>query len=77
MDSKDLSVYITRITAGEITDHLVMSKTKTLKPKFRGEWPSPKIKNTDQYGKYKQIQLIIQIFWEKQQNELFRQQIQK
>ena len=27
-DSKDLSVYITRSSTGEITDHLVMSKTK-------------------------------------------------
>ena len=35
MDSKDLSVYITRNTAGEITDHLVMSKKKTVEPKFR------------------------------------------
>ena len=35
MDSKDLSVYITRNTAGEITDHLVMSKMKTVEPKFR------------------------------------------
>ena len=30
MDSKDLSVYITRNLAGEITDHLVMSKKKTV-----------------------------------------------
>ena len=35
VDSKDLSVYITRNTAGEITDHLVMSKKKTVEPKFR------------------------------------------
>ena len=34
VDSKDLSVYITRNTAGEITDHLVRSK-KTVEPKFR------------------------------------------
>ena len=35
MDSKDLSVYIIRNTAGEVTDHLVMSKKKTVEPKFR------------------------------------------
>ena len=35
VDSKVLSVYITRNTAGEITDHLVMSKKKTVEPKFR------------------------------------------
>ena len=29
VDSKNLSVYITRNSAGEITDHLVMSKKKT------------------------------------------------
>ena len=32
VDSKDLSVYITRNSAGEITDHLVMSKQKTVDP---------------------------------------------
>ena len=37
VDSKDLSVYITRNSAGEITDHLVMSKKKTVDPKFRRE----------------------------------------
>ena len=35
VDSKDLSVDTTRNTAGEITDHLVMSKKKTVEPKFR------------------------------------------
>ena len=35
VDSKDLSVYITRYTTGEITHHLVMSKKKTVEPKFR------------------------------------------
>ena len=35
VDSKDLSVYITQDRAGEITDHLVMSKKKTVEPKFR------------------------------------------
>ena len=35
VDSKDLSVYITRNTAGEITDHLVLSKKKTVEQKFR------------------------------------------
>ena len=35
VDSRDLSVYITRNSAGEITDHLVMSKKKTVEPKFR------------------------------------------
>ena len=35
VDSKDLSVYITRNSAGEITDHLVMLKKVTVDPKFR------------------------------------------
>ena len=35
VDSKDLSVYITRNSAGEIIDHLVMSKKKTNDPKYR------------------------------------------
>ena len=35
MDSKDLSLYITRNSAGENTDHLVMSKKKPVEPKFR------------------------------------------
>ena len=35
VDSKDLSVYITRNSTGEVTDHLVMSKKKTGEPKFR------------------------------------------
>ena len=35
VDSKDLSVYITPNSAGEITDHLVMSKKETVEPKFR------------------------------------------
>ena len=34
-DSKDLSVYITRSSTGEINDHLVMSKKKTTDPKYR------------------------------------------
>ena len=34
VDSRDLPVYITRNSAGEITDHLVMSK-KTVDPNFR------------------------------------------
>ena len=34
-DSKDLSVYITRSSTGEITDHLVMSKKKTNDPRYR------------------------------------------
>ena len=34
-DSKDLSVYITRSSTGEITDHLVMPKKKTTDPKYR------------------------------------------
>ena len=33
VDSKDLLVYMTRKSAGEITDHLVMSKQKTVDPK--------------------------------------------
>ena len=35
VDSKDLSVYIIRNSAGEIADHLVKSKKKTVEPKFR------------------------------------------
>ena len=35
VDSKDLSVYITQNSAGEITDDLVMSKTKMTDPKFK------------------------------------------
>ena len=45
VDSKDLSVYITRHSAGEITDHLVMSKKKSNDPKYRRGWLSPKTKN--------------------------------
>ena len=35
VDSKDLSVYITRNSTGEITDYLVMSKKKNNDPKYR------------------------------------------
>ena len=35
VDSNGLSVYFTRNSAGEITDHFVMSKKKTVEPKFR------------------------------------------
>ena len=35
VDSKDLSVYTTRNSAGKITDHLVMSKKKTVDPKYK------------------------------------------
>ena len=35
MDSKDLSVYITRNSGGQITDHLVMSKKKMAEPKHK------------------------------------------
>ena len=35
LDSKDFSVYITRISAGEITDYLAMPKKKTVNQKFR------------------------------------------
>ena len=35
VDSKELSVYITRNSAGKITDHLLMSKKKTTDPKYR------------------------------------------
>ena len=34
-DSKDFSVYITRNSAGEIADHLVMSKKKTVDTKYK------------------------------------------
>ena len=37
VDSKELSVYITRNSTGEITDHLVMSKKKNNDPKYRRE----------------------------------------
>ena len=36
-DSKELSVYITRNSTGEITYHLVMSKKKMTDPKYRQE----------------------------------------
>ena len=45
VDSKDLSVYITRNSAGEITDHLVMSKKKTTTRSVGGGWLSRKTKN--------------------------------
>ena len=35
MDSKDLSVSITRNSAGDVTDHLVMSKKKMAEPKYK------------------------------------------
>ena len=35
VDSKDLSVFITRNSAGEIIGHMVMSKKKTIEPKLR------------------------------------------
>ena len=35
VDSKELSVYITRNSTGEITDHLVMSKKKNNDPNYR------------------------------------------
>ena len=35
VDSKEPSVYITRNSTGEITDHLVMSKKKNNDPKYR------------------------------------------
>ena len=35
VDSKNLSVYITRNSVGEITDHLEMSKEKSNDPKYR------------------------------------------
>ena len=37
VDSKELSVYITRNSTGEITDHLVMSKKKNIDPEYRRE----------------------------------------
>ena len=49
-DPKDLSVYITRNSAGEITDHVVMSKKKTNDPKYRRAMTHPKTK-TVKYGK--------------------------
>ena len=35
VESKDLSVYITRNSAGQITDHLVMSKKKVAEPRYK------------------------------------------
>ena len=35
VDSKDLSVYITRNSTGQITDHLVMSKKKIAEPRYK------------------------------------------
>ena len=46
VDSKDLSVYITRDSAGEVTDHLVMSK-KNKQPEI--------LERNDFYGKQKNV----------------------
>ena len=35
VDSKDVSVYITRNSTGQITDHLVMSKKKIAEPRYK------------------------------------------
>ena len=35
VDSKDISVYITRNPTGQITDHLVMSKKKIAEPRYK------------------------------------------
>ena len=54
VDSKELSVYITRNSTGEITDHLVMSKRKSNDPKYwRGMTftQNKKPSNTVSYGK--------------------------
>ena len=47
VDSKDLSVYITRNSAGQITDHLVMSKEKTEEPKYKRGMTFSQTKKTD------------------------------
>ena len=52
VDSKDLSVYITRSSTGEITDHLVMSKKKTTDPKYRRGMTFSQTKKTAKYGQY-------------------------
>ena len=46
VDSKELSVYITRNLAREYTEHLhLMLKKKQKTRNFEEEWPSPKTKN--------------------------------
>ena len=52
VDSKELSVYITRISVREITDYLVMSKKKTTDPKYRRGMTFTQNKKIDKYGKY-------------------------
>ena len=47
VDSKDLSVYITSNSAGQITDHLVMSKKKTAEPKYKRGMTFSQTKKTD------------------------------
>ena len=47
VDSKDLSVYITRNSGGQITDHLVMSKKKTAEPKYKRGMTFSQTKKTD------------------------------
>ena len=53
VDSKDLSVYNTRYSAGEITDHLVMSKKKTVETKLKRAMGNDFLtdqKTNDQFG---------------------------
>ena len=73
VDSKDLSVYITRNTVGEITDHLVMSKKKTVEPKFRREMTFSQTKkppiNTVSTNKFN---YPFKFYGKKQQKELPR-----
>ena len=53
VDSKDLSVYITRNSAGQSTDHLVMSKKKMAEPKYKRGLTFSQTKKNDQFGMYK------------------------
>ena len=55
VDSKDLSVYITRNSAGEITDHLVISKKNDSGTEVQTRHDSLADKKIDQFGKYEQI----------------------
>ena len=48
VDSKDLSVYITRNSTGQITDHLVMSKKKIAEPRYKRGMTFSQTKKTDQ-----------------------------
>ena len=52
VDSRELSVYITRNSAGEITDHLVMSKKTIVDSKYLRGMTFTQNKKPNQYGVY-------------------------